>query len=171
MYRVSCDNCKNQDIKVYILYKSSYLLENLKNLPLLTILDNKRDSTEKFHEFHFEPKASIFSIVFLSSGSCTVIRDIRMDYFVCEKNTRSLMNLPRTVAPAIKQRRVNSNCSDNAVSADGTQGFGLCSSKGVWEIISPCMCKKGYTVRKFGGCIGKYSLVLSCSTYLIIILK
>jgi hypothetical protein len=164
-FRSVCQKCRNEDIKVYILYgeqhRSYYretaaaMIRILRNLPPLTISRNPRDNTIKTHVFHFEPKEPIFSIVFRSAGSCTAIKYIDVYYFVCEKNTSSLVNLPRTFAPAIGRLRVNSSCSENAVSSDGREPYGLCSSNGVWESISSsCMCKKGYASGEFG-CDGK----------------
>ena len=173
MLRSECDECRNQDIKVYILHEvletdPSKAVRVLKKLPLLVNLSNEKNLTGS-HDFYFEPKAPKFSIVFLSAGSCTRIRDITVSYFICEKNTSSLANLPETVAPASGLQRVNVSCPEKprSASADGVKGYGLCSSEGVWQIVSPCMCQKGYTLNIKGECIGKLRSVLSCLIYYI----
>ena len=167
MFRSECDECRNQDIKVYILHKvlatdQSEAARILKRLPMVVNLSNKKNLAET-HYFYFEPKASTFSLVFRSAGSCTQIRNITVSYFICEKNTSSWANLPQTVAPASGLQRVNISCPEKprSASADGIEGYGLCSSEGVWQMLSPCMCKKGYTLNIKGECIGKLRSVLS----------
>ena len=166
MFRADCNDCKNQDIKVYILYKvltydQSKAASMLKSLPLVVNLRNAKDGTEKIHAFHFEPKTRNFSIVFQSAGSCTQIKDITVSYFVCDKNVSSLANLPQTVAPASGSKRVNISCPEKRVNPDGKEVYGLCSSEGIWKIISPCMCKKGHTVSVEGKCVGKLNLAIN----------
>ena len=166
MFRSECSECRNQDIKVYILYKAlagdlSKAVSMLKSLPLVVNLRNAKDRTEKIHAFHFEPKTRKFSIVLLSEGSCTVINDITVSYFVCEKNISGLANLPRTVAPASGSTRVNFICPEESVNPDGKEVYGLCSSEGIWKIILPCMCKKGHTVSVEGKCVGKLNLAIN----------
>jgi hypothetical protein len=162
MVRSGCATCKNQNITVYILRKASPKGESkeiedvgiLKNLTLVATLRNQVINTVKFNEFYFEPKASLFSIVFLSAGSCTRIEDIRLSYFVCDKNTSNGIILPRTVAPVNGSQRVNVSCPKNTLNPSNEEAYGLCSSKGIWEIKSPCMCKKGYTLTTDEGCTG-----------------
>jgi hypothetical protein len=165
VYRPECGLCKNQDVKVYILRKALPIGQKglkeavriLKNLTLVTTLKNQTDLTDKFHQFHFEPKAKVpqFSIAFLSAGSCTLIKDIKLSYFVCDKNTSAGVNLPRTVAPDSGSQRVNVSCPENTLNPGNEEAYGLCSSKGIWKIISPCICKKGYTLNTIEeGCIG-----------------
>ena len=168
MVRSGCSKCKNQNIIVYILRKASLKGESkkiedvgiLKNLTLVATLKNQVINRAKFHEFYFEPKASQFSIVFLSAGSCTRILDIRLSYFICDNNISSGITLPRTVAPVNGSQRVNVSCPENTLNPGNEEAYGLCSSKGIWEIKSPCMCKKGYTLNTNAeGCIGKLCLV------------
>ena len=168
MYRSDCKDCKNQDVKVYILYKALALDRSkaasiLKSLPLVVNLSNGKDRTEKIHTFHFEPKTRKFSIVLQSAGSCTLIKDITVSYSVCDKNVSSLANLPRTVAPANGSKRVNFSCPDKSVNPDGKEVYGLCSSEGLWKIISPCTPKKGNASSVEGKGIGKLKSVLSWS--------
>ncbi len=161
MYRSECPRCGNQDIKVYVLYRDLPIqaseiqeaIRILNDLTLVANLNNRRDRTGKAHNFHFEPnhRPSAFSLVFLSAGSCTLIRDIALFYFVCDKNITSGVNLPRTFAPANDSERVNVSCGANTLN----QGNGVCSSEGIWVTTSPCMCKKGYTLNIEQGCIGK----------------
>ena len=167
MFRSECLGCRNQNITVYILRKAlpkemedKEAVGILKNLTLVATLRNPVINTAKFHEFYFEPKASQFSIVFLSAGSCTRILDIRLSYFICDNNISSGITLPRTVAPVNGSQRVNVSCPENTLNRGNEEAYGLCSSKGIWEIKSPCMCKKGYTLNTNAeGCIGKLCLV------------
>ena len=164
MHRTGCPGCRNQGIKVYILYQplpkqadqiqeAVRILENQKSV---ATLQNNQDNTGKTHRFHSEPKSRQFSIVFLSAGSCTLIKDISIYYFFCEKNTSTGVNLPKTDAPASGSRRVNVSCPENTLNPGNDQAYGLCSSEGKWDIISPCMCKKGYTLNTIEeGCMGK----------------
>ncbi|CAB4018688.1 ephrin type-B receptor 6 isoform X1, partial [Paramuricea clavata] len=154
VYRPECGLCKNQDVKVYILYKALPIGQEglkeavgiLKSLTLVATLKAQKDLTDKIHQFHFEPMASQFSIAFLSAGSCTLIKDITLSYFVCDKNTGAGVNLPRTAAPDNGSQRVNLSCSENTLNPGNEEVYGLCSSKRIWKIISPCICKKGYTL-------------------------
>ena len=160
MFKSKCYSCLNQGIKVYILYKAlavdqSKAFSMLKSLPLVANISNAKENTEKVHVFHFEPKTRHFSIVFLSAGSCTLIKDITVSYFVCDKNISSLANLPRTVAPASGSKRVNVSCSEKSVNPDGKEGYGLCSSEGIWKFISPCGCEKGHALSVKGKCVGE----------------
>ncbi len=173
MVRSECDSCQNQDIKVYILHKSlpkqldkiQEAVRILKNLKLVANLKNEKDLTEKTHNFHFESKEQRFFMVFLSQGSCTVIKDIRIFYFVCDKNIINGANLPLTHAPGNGSERVNVSCGSNTLNQGNEEAFGVCSSKGIWLTISPCMCKKGYTLNIDEGCMGKlYTLSKSTST-------
>ena len=165
VYRPECGLCKNQDVKVYILRKALPIGQKglkeavriLKNLTLVTTLKNQKDLTNKFHQFNFQPKAKAlqFSIAFLSAGSCTLIKDIKLSYFVCDKNTSAGVNLPRTVAPDSGSQRVNVSCPENTLYPGNEEAYGVCSSTGIWKIISPCVCKKGYTLNTIEeGCIG-----------------
>ena len=119
----------------------------LKTLKPLTTLKNEKDLTEKIHNFAFEPKSDTFSILFVSAGSCTQIKDIDVYSYVCDNNTSSGVNLPETIAPANGFQRVNVSCSASTLNLGNDEAYGLCSSKGEWDIISPCMCKEGYTLR------------------------
>jgi hypothetical protein len=168
MVRSGCSKCKNQNITVYILRKASLKGESkkiedvgiLKNLTLVATLKNQVINTAKLHKFHFEPKESQFSIVFLSAGSCTRIQDIRLSYFFCDNSSSAGVNLPRTVAPVNGSQRVNVSCLENTLNPGNEEAYGLCSSKGIWEIKSPCMCKKGYTLNtNEKGCTGMLYLV------------
>jgi hypothetical protein len=50
---------------------------------------------------------------------------------------------------------VNVSCPENTLNPGNEEAYGLCSSKGIWKIISPCICKKGYTLNTIEeGCIG-----------------
>jgi hypothetical protein len=168
MFRSECSKCKNQNITVYILRKGlpketkDYeAVGILKNLTLVATLRNQAINTAKFHEFYFEPKPPKFSIVFLSAGSCTQIQDIRFSYFICDNNISSGVKLPRTVAPVNGSQRVNVSCLENTLNPGNEEAYGLCSSKGIWEIKSQCMCKKGYTLNtNEEGCTGKLCLVI-----------
>ena len=162
MFRSECDECRNQDIKVYILHKAlatdlSKAVSILKSLPLVANLSNAKGLTEKIHAFHFEPKTRNLSIVLLSAGSCTQIKDIVLSYFACDKNISSLANLPRTVAPASGSKRVNVSCPEKSVNPNDKEVYGLCSSEGIWKFISPCMCKNGRALSVEGKCVGKFS--------------
>ena len=164
MYRSDCSDCKNQDIKVSVVYKKpsvdpSEAVAMLKNLKLLTTLQNTMDITEETHDFLVEPDSPTFFLVFLSAGSCTQIKYIDVFYLVCERNTSSGIDLPQTDAPAHGFQRVNVSCPVNTLNPGNDQAYGLCSSEGKWDIISPCMCKKGYTLRTVAeGCMGKLEL-------------
>ncbi|CAB4005869.1 ephrin type-B receptor 1 isoform X4 [Paramuricea clavata] len=161
MFRAECSGCKNQNITVYILRKAlpketkdKEAVGILKNLTLVATLGNQVINTARFHEFYFEPKASQFFLVFLSAGSCTRIQDIRLSYFICDNNISSGVKLSRTVAPVNGSQRVNVSCPVNTLNPGNEEAYGLCSSKGIWEIKSPCMCKKGYTLNTNAeGCI------------------
>ena len=168
MVRSKCPKCRNQDINVYILYEKTAYNQApsaaLKKLELLTTLRNPKplalsDNTKKNHNFLVKLKSQTFSIVFRSSGSCTLIKYIDVYNFVCEKNTSSGVNLPETNAPANGFQRVDVNCSKNTLNPDNVRPYGLCSSTGKWNITSPCMCKEGYTLHTDGeGCMGKFCL-------------
>ncbi len=161
MRRLACDGCRNQDIKVYILYRTlpsqpseiQEAVRILRGLTLVANFHNEQDNVRKSLNFHFEPKASTISIVFLSAGSCTVISYISMFYYACEKYKSDGFSLPWTIAPASGSKRVNVICGLEKLNKEA---YGMCSSAGFWVIISSCMCKKGYPKNIEGeGCLGK----------------
>ena len=122
-------------------------------MTLVANLHNEKESIFKTHNFHFELKASTFSIVFLSAGTCTVVSYIEILYYACEKFNSDGFSLPRTIAPASGSKRVNVMCGLKKLNKEA---YGMCSSAGIWLIISPCMCKKGYPKNIEGeGCLGK----------------
>ena len=132
MFRAKCSPCKNQTIQVYISGQSlpqtitKETIEMLENLKLIATLSNKQvDSTEILH-FQFQPKGlKRVSLLFLSAGSCTLIYNINMSYFVCDKNNGSGVNLPEKIAPASGFERVNGSCPKNTLNPGNTP-YGLC---------------------------------------------
>ena len=162
MKRSACDGCRNQDIKVYVLYKTlpsqpseiQKAVRILRDLimTLVANLHNEKESIVKTHNFHFEPKATTFCIVFLSAGTCTVLSFIEIFNYACEKFNGDGFNLPRTIAPASGSKRVNVICGLEKLNKEA---YGMCSSAGFWVFISSCMCKKGYPKNIEGeGCLG-----------------
>ena len=146
MYKSSCPVCKNQDIPVFILSQplptdGKEAFEKLNQLISIKTLVNKNPGYETHHfQFEIEQENSIF-IEFLSAGSCTQIRDIKISYFVCERNSSNGVILPETIAPSNGSETVNVSCPDNTVNP-GNEAYGLCSSEGMWTIISPCCVRK-----------------------------
>ena len=152
MARSNCPTCKNQTIEVYILGQAlptiitKKTIQDLENLSLIATLSNEKVDSIQTHHFQFQPSGlKEISILFLSAGSCTLIYNINMSYFVCDKNNGSGVNLPEKIAPASGFERVNGSCPKNTLNPGNTP-YGLCSSKGEWTIISPCICKQGYTL-------------------------
>ncbi|XP_046862211.1 uncharacterized protein LOC124455593 [Xenia sp. Carnegie-2017] len=161
MKTAECAVCKNQAIQVFIMNRSlsgnqrREAYQILDNLTLIKNFPNKETNRQKIEHFKYEAKGKKnLSIVLLSAGSCTTINKITISYFVCEKNTSTLLHLPRTVAPSNGTLRVNLSCPSNALSLGGEQPYGLCSSKGKWTKLSQCICKKGYTLNSAGVCTG-----------------
>ena len=152
MFRAKCSQCKNQTIKIYILGQAlptiitKKTIQDLENLSLIATLSNEKVDSIQTHHFQFQPNGlKRVSLLFLSAGSCTRIHIINMSYFVCDKNNGSWVNLPEKIAPASGFERVNGSCPKNTLNPGNTP-YGLCSSKGQWTIISPCICKQGYTL-------------------------
>ena len=165
MHRADCGVCKNQEIQVFVSSQilSTDVKEAFKKLNQLTSIKTfvNEKIGYKAHHFQFEIKqeTKIF-IAFLSAGSCTQIRDITISYFVCEKNSSNGVNLPETIAPSRGSQRVNVSCPENTINSGNEAAYGLCSSEGIWTIISSCMCKEGYTFDSFiGRCQRKFLLV------------
>ena len=163
MVRSDCSSCKNQTIEVYILGQqlpwstSNETIKMLENLTLVATLSNERENTIETHHFQFQTKGlKMVSILFLSAGSCTRIRNINISYFVCEKNVESGVNLPETIAPASGFERVNLSCPKSTLNPGNKPPYGLCSSEGEWTIKSRCKCVQGYTLDRINeGCKGK----------------
>ena len=154
MFRGSCSQCKNQTIEVYILGQTlpqtitKETIKMLENLRLIATLSNKQADSIETHHFQVQPKGlEKILILLLSAGSCTRIHRMNISYFVCDKNISSGVNLNRTIAPASGLMRVNGSCPMNTLNPGIPEvPYGLCSSKGEWTIISPCVCKQGYTL-------------------------
>ena len=153
MVTANCPQCKNQTIEVYIFGQTlpqtvtKETIKILENLKLIATLSSKQvNSTENFH-FQFQPeRLKRVSLLFLFAGSCTRIHHMNMSYFICDKNNKSEVNLPETIAPASGFEGVNGSCPKKTLNPRNTTPYGLCSSKGEWTIISRCICKQGYTL-------------------------
>ena len=172
MFKAECVVCKNQDIPVFILSRplptdKKEAFEKLNRLMSIKSLVNKNLNYETHHfQFEIKQENSIF-IVFLSAGSCTQIRDIKISHFVCLRNSSNGVILQETIAPSRGSKRVNVICPDKTKNPGNEAAYGLCSSEGMWTIISPCMCKEGYTFdSSIGGCQSKFLLVHLYSYYL-----
>ena len=156
MYKSPCDVCKNQDIPVFILTQPlpTGVKEAFKELNQLTSIKSlvNKNLGYQTHHFQFEIKQEndIF-IVFLSAGSCTQIRDIKISSFGCKRINCNGVYLPQTNAPRSGSQRVNLSCPENTINPGNEATYGLCSSEGIWKIIHglPCMCKEGYTLNIF----------------------
>ena len=166
MLKAKCVVCKNQTIPVFILSRPlptgvKEAFEKLNQLTSIKTLVNKNLGYQTHHfQFEIKQESSIF-IVFLSAGGCIQIRDIKISYFVCERNSSNGVILPETIAPSSGSERVNVSCPKNTINPGNEVAYGLCSSEGMWTIISPpCMCKEGYTFGSFiGRCQRKFLLV------------
>ena len=168
MYKTRCVVCKNQEIPVLILRQplprdGGEAFKTIDKMTSFVTLVNQIVGLET-HHFQFEVKQeSNISIVFLSAGSCTQIRDIKISYYVCERNSSNGIYLPETIAPSGGFQRVNLSCPENTLSPGNEAAYGLCSSKGIWTIVhgSPCMCKEGFTLNIFSkACQSKLFLLL-----------
>ena len=85
-----------------------------------------------------------FSIALLAEGACLIVHEFKVSYFYCEKASIGGVPLPRTASPASGNRTVNSSCFENSVPS-GRRVFGLCSNYGEWNVVTACLCKKGFT--------------------------
>ena len=169
MSRVTCHDCSNKKIKVYILHQklpqegitSTTTIELLKNLTLVATLANKVDLIWKAHSFQFKPKEPKFSLVFLSEGSCTRIGNIEIFSFACEGNISHGVILTRTVAPATGFKRKNATCIKHSLNIGNAEPHGFCSNEGIWSIPDLCTCKNGFTLGIAEDCVGRLKLFIS----------
>lgn len=147
-----CFKCSNQFLKVYAIREKlpknmdyDKIRQKLRTLTLLKKIENKTAAgTEEIHRVQVMSRSSGFSIALLVEGACLIVNKFKVSYFYCEKASIEGVDLPRTVSPASGNRRVNSNCFENSVPS-GKQVFGLCSNDGEWNVVTPCLCKKGFT--------------------------
>ena len=153
MFAHSCLQCKNQTIEVYILGQTllqtitKETIKMLEDLSLIATLSNKQVDFTEINHFQYQSEGlKEVSLLFLSAGSCTRIHHMNMSYFVCDKSVNSGVNLNRIIAPASGFMRVNVSCPMNTLNPGIEVSYGLCSSNGEWTIISPCVCKQGYTL-------------------------
>ena len=92
-------------------------------------------------------KAKGIYLGFLDQGACVSIENVTIGYRYCSKQGPTLVEFPRTVAPANDSHLVEQvgKCSDpNSVSKEKLSG--VCLSSGEWNITvgSKCLCKEGY---------------------------
>ena len=92
-------------------------------------------------------KAQGIYLGFLDKGACISILNATIGYRYCSKTGPTLVEFPRTVAPANDSHLVEQagNCSDpNSVSKEKLSG--VCLSSGEWNITVglKCLCKEGY---------------------------
>ena len=92
-------------------------------------------------------KAQGIYLGFLDQGACIAIQNVTIGYRYCSKNGSTLVEFPRTVAPANDSQLVEQagKCSDpNSVSKEKLSG--VCLTSGEWNITDglKCRCKEGY---------------------------
>jgi len=92
-------------------------------------------------------KAKEIYLRFLDQGACISIESVTISYRYCSKKGPTLVEFPRTAAPANDSRLVEQAgmCSDpNSVSSEKLSG--VCLSSGEWNITDGlmCLCKEGY---------------------------
>ena len=96
--------------------------------------------------FIVEVKGKYIILAFHDQGSCSVLYSVTVSYDICPKVTlaRSLVSLPRTMAPANNSEPVLGNCVTNAVREQGNLSVN-CQSNGAWNKSSlkgRCVCKE-----------------------------
>ena len=92
-------------------------------------------------------KAKGIYLGFLDQGACISIESVTISYRYCSKKGPTLVEFPRTIAPANDSRLVEQAgmCSDpNSVSSEKLSG--VCLSSGEWNYADgvKCLCKEGY---------------------------
>ena len=162
-----CSNCKNQNIKAFVLKEklqdklnANLVYQKLNNLTVLKNIKVVEPDKRRTHYFQYHPDSKSISsgdsLVFLGEGACAIIYEIKVWTFYCQKTTIKAVPLPKTASPAFGSLRVNSSCPSNTVS-QGSEVFGLCSSDGKWNDsgLTPCLCPKTFTRRK-NDCEGRF---------------
>ena len=99
-----------------------------------------------FQTFSVNVEGKYIVLAFHDQGSCSVLLSVAVKYYFCPETVHvgGLVNLPRTIAPANNSVPVLSNCTKNAVRAQGILRVN-CQSDGGWNISSlrgNCICKK-----------------------------
>ena len=143
-----CPKCSNQFLKVFAVREKlddDKLRQNLHNLTLLKKIENKTFAgARETHRVQLMSSSNGFSIALLAEGGCLIVHEFKVSYFYCEKASIGGVPLPRTASPASGNRTVNSSCFENSVPS-GRRVFGLCSNYGEWNVVTACLCKKGFT--------------------------
>ena len=167
MQFTNCSNCKNQNIKAFVLKEklqdklnANLVYQKLNNLTVLKNIKVVEPDKRRTHYFQYHPDSKSVSsgdsLVFLGEGVCAIIYEIKVWTFYCMESTIKAVPLPKTASPAVGSLRVNSSCPSNTV-PQGSEVFGLCSSDGEWNDtrLTPCLCPKRLTLGK-SGCEGRF---------------
>ena len=96
--------------------------------------------------FSVEVKGKYIILAFHHQGSCSSIYSVSISYNVCPVYTidRSLVSLPRSMAPVNNSVSVQGSCVANAANSQGILRV-ECQSDGVWNISSlrgRCICRE-----------------------------
>ena len=114
--------------------------------------------------FATDSEATGFYLGIQDEGSCLVIHQVLVFYYVCPAETDKLITRPETIAPIIGASQVVGQCVENARPENGAGPIFVCSQEGVWSsnIGTGCVCGSGFQSSSDGrSCVGMLSVYLS----------
>ena len=105
-----------------------------------------------------------FVLGFRDQGGCRILNSVKVTYNVCPQSTltRTLVSVPRTVAPSNDRESISvlGECTANSVLVSNSLNVS-CESSGEWNITllrEGCVCKEN--MENIGGkCAGEYDAV------------
>ena len=105
-----------------------------------------------------------FVLGFRDQGGCRILYSVKVTYNVCPQTTltRTLVSVPRTVAPSNDRESISvlGECTANSVLVSNSLNV-LCESSGEWNVTllgGGCVCKEN--MENIGGkCAGEYDAV------------
>ena len=146
------DNQSNETLKNQ-LYNAFSPLYNITNTSPHVI------PTRNIQTFSF-PQNNSPGVTFAvrSRGACGKIFRMKMYYYYCKETYVNGVKFGRTASPAKGFKNVTGNCSEYAISLNGTAGFNrYCYENGRWSNAKDnwkCFCVEGYTLNN-GSCSSK----------------
>ena len=79
-------------------------------------------------------------------STCVTLTRILVLYYVCPKETSELISRPEAIESQSLEGSPSfeGECVENSSTESGANPILMCSAKGQWSVIKPCLCNPGY---------------------------
>ncbi|CAI8031783.1 Ephrin type-A receptor 4-A, partial [Geodia barretti] len=79
-------------------------------------------------------------------STCVTLTRILVLYYVCPEETSELISRPEAIESQslVGSPSVEGECVENSSTGGGVNPILICSARGQWHVIKPCLCNPGY---------------------------